>query len=68
MANQNTPKGGNLVIGYLKEVRQELNHVSWPTRREAIRLTLIVIGISLAAGLYLGGLDYLFTQLMGFII
>jgi preprotein translocase subunit SecE len=68
MQNKKAPKRGNIVVGYLQNVRQELGHVSWPTKPEAIRFTLIVIGISVAAGVYLGGLDYLFTQLMGFII
>lgn len=68
MKNKNTPKGGNVVVGYLSGVRRELGHVTWPTRKKAVRFTLIVIGISFAAGMYLGGLDYLYTQLMSFII
>jgi preprotein translocase SecE subunit len=49
-------------------VREELRHVTWPNKDRVIKLTLMVIGISFAAGLYLGGLDYLFTLLMGVII
>lgn len=54
----------NLIM-YLKEVKVELAKVSWPTRAEATKLTLIIILASLAVGLYVGGLDVLFTNLLG---
>ncbi len=53
------------IIQYLKEVRVELTKVTWPTRAEATHLTLIIIGASLIVGLYIGGLDLLFTNLLG---
>jgi len=46
---------------FLKETRVELKKVNWPTRKETIKYTLIVIGLSFAVALFLGGLDYLFT-------
>lgn len=49
---------------FFSEARTELRHVNWPTRQEAVRLTLIVIGISLALALFLGAFDYLFTDLI----
>ena len=53
------------LINYLKEVRIELTKVTWPTRAEATHLTLVILGVSLAVGLYVGGLDLLFTNLLG---
>ncbi len=53
------------LIKYLKEVRVELVKVSWPTREDTIKLTMIIILASLAVGLYVGGLDVLFTNLLG---
>ncbi len=47
---------------FFEEARQEFRHVNWPTRNEAIRLTSIVIGISLALALFLGAFDYLFQE------
>ena len=41
----------------------ELRKVSWPTPREARRLTLIVIVVIIAMMIFLGGLDYLFSKL-----
>ncbi|EKD80181.1 MAG: hypothetical protein ACD_40C00186G0005 [uncultured bacterium] len=53
------------ILQYLREVRLELTKVSWPTRAEATKLTVIIILASLAVGLYVGGLDLVFTNLLG---
>lgn len=53
---------------FLKEVAAEMEKVSWPSRQEALRLTLIVIAASLLIGLYIGGLDFGFTKLMELLI
>jgi preprotein translocase subunit SecE len=45
---------------FIRDTRSELRKVVWPTREEAIRLTLIVILVSVAMGVLLGGVDYLF--------
>jgi preprotein translocase subunit SecE len=49
---------------FLNESRQELKHVNWPTRKEGIRLTLIVIGMSVGIALFLGIFDYIFSYLI----
>ena len=49
---------------FFSESRQELRHVNWPTRQEAIRLTSIVIAIALGLAVFLGAFDYLFTYLI----
>lgn len=49
---------------FFLEARQELRHVNWPSRNEAVRLTAIVIGISLGLAVFLGGFDYLFTYVI----
>ena len=49
---------------FFSEARTELRHVNWPTRKEAIRLTLVVIGISVGMAVFLGGFDYLFSFLI----
>lgn len=53
------------LLSYLKEVRVELTKVTWPTRKEATYLTIVILAASLAVGLYIGGLDYVFTNLLG---
>jgi len=56
------------LINYLKESKEELTKVVWPTRNKTIEIAIFVIVISLLIGAYLGGLDYLLNQLMLFII
>ena len=51
-------------IDYLKSTKAELRHVNWPTRREAVVFTLIVIVISIVVGAYLGVLDFVFTSII----
>ena len=53
---------------FFAESRQELRHVNWPTREEAVRLTMIVIGISLGIAAFLGLCDYLFTNVIKVLI
>jgi len=53
------------LITYLKEVKIELKKVNWPTRKQATKYTLIVIGVSIATAIFLGGVDFLFTWLLG---
>ena len=53
---------------WLRETRGELRKVSWPTREEALRLTYVVIGLSLAMGLLLGGADFILNTLYTFLI
>lgn len=56
------------VFSYLKEVRIELTKVTWPTRSEALKLTLVILVASLVVGLYVGGLDLLFTNMLGVLL
>jgi preprotein translocase subunit SecE len=55
-------------VTFLKETRDELKKVVWPSRDEVIRLTAVVIIISVIVGFYLGGLDYIFTKLITLIL
>lgn len=51
------------LIEYFQDVFVELRKVKWPTREEALRLTYIVIAVTLVAALFLGGVSYLFSLL-----
>lgn len=68
MQISNPSNQGKVVGGFLKQVRDELNQVTWPTKQHTLRLTTMVIVVSLLVGTYLGLLDYLLTKLMGIII
>jgi len=53
---------------FLKEVRAEMNNVSWPSKQETTRLTGVVIGVSLIVAIFIGILDFLFTNLMTLVL
>ena len=48
---------------FFRDTRSELRKVVWPTREQATNLTAVVCVVSLAVGIFLGGLDLLFSQL-----
>lgn len=55
-------------IAFLNETLDELKKVVWPSRNEVIRLTSVVIFVSLAVGVYIGGLDFIFTRALEIVI
>lgn len=56
------------LITYIKETRGELKHVTWPTRKQAMVFTIVVITISIVTALYLGAFDYVFTTILKTVI
>lgn len=55
-------------VTFLKEVKEELGKVTWPTREQTIRYTVLVIITAVAVGVFLGGLDYFLTLGTAFIL
>lgn len=51
-----------------KETIGELRKVNWPTPKQAWRLTKIVIAVIIIMGVLLGGLDFVFTKLIGWVV
>ncbi len=58
----------NKLINYFKESRLELKKVIWPTKKQTLQYTLIVVGFSLGLAAALGALDYLFASFIEKII
>ncbi|OGG19023.1 preprotein translocase subunit SecE [Candidatus Gottesmanbacteria bacterium RIFCSPHIGHO2_02_FULL_39_14] len=54
-------RGGPVI--FLKEVKSELAKVTWPTRDQVIKLTIVVVVVSFIIGLYIGGLDLIMTKI-----
>ena len=52
------------VVRYLRDTRAELRKVTWPTREEAWKLTLIVLGTVVVMSIILGLADLLFAEIM----
>lgn len=53
----------NILVRTFRETRSELRQVVWPSREETIRLTVLVIAVSLVIGLLLFIGDSIFTFL-----
>lgn len=55
---------------FLEESRLEFQRVNWPTLNETVRLTIIVVAMSLGVAVFLGVVDFGFTtglsSLIGF--
>ncbi len=62
------PAKVNPVVKYLRETRGELYKVTWPTREESQRLTLIVLGVTTGMALFLGLLDFGFSNLLNLLL
>ena len=48
---------------YVREIMAEIKKVNWPDRETTRNLTLVVVAVSVALGLLLGGLDYVLFQI-----
>ncbi len=46
---------------YISETQAEMKHVTWPTSKQAIAYSALVVILSVAISLYLGVLDSVFT-------
>ncbi len=52
----------NSLSKYMRETRGELRKVTWPTRKEAWRLTWIVLAVTAAFAGFLWAFDALFSN------
>ena len=48
----------NKIVRYFYEAKEELEKVTWPSRKETIMATLLVIGVSVGTAVFLGALDF----------
>ena len=51
-------------VRFLREVRDELAKMVWPSRREVVIYTMVVILTVLVVGLFVFGLDVLFSRVV----
>lgn len=64
MRKASTTKGGSRLFASVRDIIAELRRVVWPTREEALRLTIMVLIVCIIVGAFLGALDYGFTELV----
>ena len=56
------------IFGFFKGMRSELKKVTWPSFRQVVNNTLVVLAVVIAAGVFIGLVDYGFSELFGFLI
>ena len=52
------------ITGFLKEVKIELNKVSWSTRQELIGSTVVVIAVTFIMAVFIGLIDILLSHIL----
>jgi preprotein translocase subunit SecE len=55
-------------VKFVSEARAELSKVIWPSRAETVKLTGLVIAITIAVGIYIGGIDYILSQVLKLLV
>jgi preprotein translocase subunit SecE len=58
----------NRIVEFLQDTWFELKKVSWPTRSEAVNLTIIVAAVTTFLALILGILDWIFSTAFGLLL
>ena len=58
----------NTFTNYINDALSELRQVRWPTRQQAIRLSIIVIGFTAVATIFFGAIDYALAEAVSFIL
>jgi preprotein translocase subunit SecE len=58
----------NAIIQYLRDTRAELRHVAWPTTQQTVVYTALVVGISIIVAAFTGGVDYLLTTALNWLL
>jgi preprotein translocase subunit SecE len=56
------------IISYLKEVKGEVKNIKWPTKKQVINYTIVVIILSLLLATYVGALDAFFARILSIVL
>ena len=58
----------NAIRRFFNETIGELRKVNWPTRKEAVNLTIVVVIVVITMSIFLGSLDYIFGKFFELIL
>ena len=61
-------KAPNVLQRYYRETMGEIRKVNWPTTKEALHLTRIVLIVLVVMAAILGLLDFVFSKIIGLIL
>lgn len=60
MANKSKPARKSKVVEYLQDSTEEIKKVTWPTKNQAIKMTILVLIVVLITALVIAVLDFVF--------
>lgn len=58
----------NALVHYVKKSLEELTKVTWPTKNQAVRLTIIVLIFCVVIATLLGAFDYIFNLFYNYLL
>ena len=58
----------NKVNAFVKESKQELDKVAWPTREELVGSTIVVIVTTMILAAFIGSVDFVLSILLRLIL
>ena len=61
-------KRPSVSFAFAQDILAELKRVNWPTREQTNRLTVIVVAVSIAVGIMLGAVDFIFYWIINGLI
>ena len=66
--NKKKKESKSKASNFAKEVVVELKKVSWPSKKEVVKATGVVLAVTVVLGVIVGGFDRLFSTLVGLIV
>lgn len=58
------PRFVEVSVQFLKDVRAEMNRVSWPDRQTLIASSVVVVFVLTVTAMFLAGIDLVFAKLL----
>jgi preprotein translocase subunit SecE len=55
-------KKDNPIVRYFRESWEELTHATWPTKQQAVNLSIIVIIFVFLAAILISAFDFIFNE------
>jgi preprotein translocase subunit SecE len=52
------------LVGFFRDVRGELERVTWPDKDQVVRLSLVVVGFAVFIGLVIAAMDLILQGLL----
>ncbi len=58
----------NTITTYLRESKEEAKKISWPSRKDTLKYSAIVLALTILVAAMFGTLDFLFSLLLAWLI